>query len=222
MRRYLLLAIMVCSVSSTAIAQEQELPQEPEIERKFKLVFRQSAGIFIGHPSEGINATLNTQLQTKKLFGFGLDLTNGIYESPNLNVNPGANEIANYDPATDGPIPELLINGSEKDKFWGISAFISKGFDVNEHIAFEFQGGPSLALIKKRTFTYTYSEASGSFGPYVIANSFGSTETAFGGYLRAYASLKIGKVFLVELSPYANFNNIENELGAQLGLGFKI
>ncbi len=228
MNKFLLLILTFCFVCPNLIAQEQEEEQQ-EIEKKYKIVFRQSAGIFIGHPSEGVNASLNMEIQNLSFLGVGIDLTNGLYRSPELNPNPSANEIDNYDPMTNGSIPRVIANGSDKDKFWGISPFLSKGFDINTWFSVELQGGPSIALIKKRTYTYSYIGPSGSFGgysfgsgSYVFANSSGSTEATFGAYVRAYASFKIGEVLTIELSPFTNFNNIENEYGIQLGIGFRI
>ena len=230
MNKYLLLTYLACVVCFSLSAQEtepeQELPQE--IESKYKFVFRQSAGIFIGQTSAGINATLNMQVQGPKLLGFGIDVTNGVYQSPNLNKNPSASEIADYDPTTDGPIPDVIVNGSDNDKYWGFSPYVSKGWDIKSWFSVELQGGPSLALIQRRTYSYSYVGPSGTLGgftfpsgPFVSASSSTTNETAFGAYVRAYGSFKLGRVLSIDVSPFANFNNIENQYGVQLGIGLR-
>lgn len=180
-------------------------------------------------PKGGNNKQLNIHFQKKNNFGYGFDLFSSNYS--NLNRNPSASEINNYNPNNDGQIPDrFLINGDYNDSFKSFSFYISKELNLsNEKIRFNFQIGPSFNFIDQRLFEYNYSPGNpGSFfcfiscgsPPSIWVESSRLSKFNMGGYFRLNTQIKFWTNTVIEISPFTNINGRETLVGFQIGFVF--
>lgn len=220
--------LMLLLFGSSLYGQENETEKD---DRSFVFNMHQYGGVFLNQNTKGFIMSFNGQLQTKNLFGIGAEISNGFFESPNLNQSPPIAQISNYPEDGSDVVTGVRVNGSSNDRFSSFSVYVSKELEFASIFGFDFQVGPSLSFNQVQSYTYFYSGGSnfGSFGgffiggggPNVRAESTEQERYGFGVYLRVSTKLKLGKVFRLELSPFANINTVNTVLGGQIGIGFR-
>lgn len=198
-----------------------------EIAKKEKdLVF--GTNLSIGRtiiPDKGTGLSFALEFKNKSLFGFGVLLNSGSYESLNLNKNPPLEDIENYNSETDDPFRGLnYVDGSTKDRFMMNAVYLSKGYKLNKDMIIDIQVGPSLNIFRRQKFTYRYHPPFGSFSgsspSSFFAKSSESKLSIIGLNLRGCIYYSLNTNTVISFAPYVNFNRETNIFGLHIGFVF--